>query len=98
MTWEVKTRRKVIQDGKHRQKPHFISRATITLKFDDTKDEYVTMAVKEDIIEGFRGSEFDSEKVHSIGVHIAQKKLTHFGQVVRLAKTIATLDDIKEKN
>jgi hypothetical protein len=56
------------------------------------------MAVKEDIIEGFRGSEFDSEKVHSIGVHIAQKKFTHIGQVVRLAKTIASLEDVKEKN
>jgi hypothetical protein len=98
MTWEIKTRRKAIQDGKHRQKCHFITRATITLKFDYSKDENVTMAVKEDIIEAFRGSEFDSEKVHSIGVHISQKNLTHLGQVIRLAKTIAALDDVKEKN
>ena len=71
-------------------------RATFQLKFNDNQDEYVSLTVKEDIIEGFRGSEYDSEKVHSIGTHISLKKITHIGQLIRLAKTIASLEDVKE--
>jgi hypothetical protein len=73
-----------------------VPRATISLKLDETPDEFVTMWVKEDIIDGFKGTEFDSEKVHSIGTHITSKKVTHLGEILRLARTIALLDDVKE--
>jgi hypothetical protein len=56
------------------------------------------LSIKEDIIEGFRGSEFDSEKVHSIGIHISSRKVTHIGDLIRLAKTLVSLEDVKEKN
>jgi len=96
LTWEIKVRKRPV-DVKTRQKSHFVSRATITVKINDNNDEYLAMTLKEDIIEGYRGSEYDSEKVHSIGVHIAHKKIAHIGQIIRLAKTIVSLDDVKEK-
>jgi hypothetical protein len=49
------------------------------LTFDHEKDDYAFLSMKEDIIEGMRGSEFDSEKMHSIGVHIAKKRVNHLG-------------------
>jgi len=49
-------------------------RASIVIKMNknsSNKNEYVEVSVVEDIIDGFKGTEYDAEKVHSIGTHIA---------------------------
>jgi len=80
LSWDIKTRKHVMRannsvKNKRKDDVQTILRASIVMKMNKNslKNEYVELTVVEDIIDGLKGTEFDAEKVHSIGTHIAQR-------------------------
>lgn len=61
------------------------------MEFRESHREVVCLAVNEDVLDGLRHSEFDSERIAMLNIHSAKGRLRHYEMLNRIAEDMKKL-------